>query len=65
MLRDPASRARYDAMRSVGFGGEGFEDEAAAGGGYERGATPWGQPSMDDRDWEAKFDAWWKQQAAE
>ena len=47
--------------QAAGFGCEEFED-AAAGSGY---STPWGQPSVDERDFEARFDEWWKKMSAE
>lgn len=48
--------------QAAGFGGEEFEDAAAGGGQY---STPWGQPSVDERDFEARFDEWWKKMSAE
>lgn len=62
VLRDPAKRAQYDSMRAAGFGGEGFDEAAPGGGG---GATPWGQPSVDERDFDARFDEWWKKMSQE
>jgi hypothetical protein len=48
-------------MRAAGFGITDFE-EAAAGGSY---GMPWGQPSMDAKDFDRKFDEWWKKMAEE
>lgn len=61
MLRDEGKRSQYDAMRSAGFdSAAGFEE--GAGGAY---GTPWGQPSMDAKDFDAAFDAWWKKMSSE
>lgn len=48
------------APQAAGFGGDDFE--AAAEGGF---GTPWGQPSVDERDFDARFDEWWKKMSAE
>lgn len=63
ILRDEGRRAQYDRMRSTGFAGGAADFEAgAAAGGY---GTPWGQPSMDARDFDKAFDEWWKKMSEE
>jgi DnaJ-class molecular chaperone len=65
VLRDEGKRAQYDRMRQAGFRGSGAEFEDASVGGSSGFGTPWGQPSMDERDFEAAFDAWWKKKSEE
>lgn len=63
MLRDAEKRAQYDRMRAAGFGAEDFQEAAASGaGGY---GTPWGQPSVDDKDFDRKFEEWWRRMSDE
>lgn len=61
MLRDAERRARYDQMRAAGFGAD-AELGAEGGGGY---GTPWGQPSVDDNNFDRKFDEWWTRMSEE
>lgn len=63
ILRDEGRRAQYDRMRATGFasGAADFEASATAGG-Y---GMPWGQPSMDARDFDKAFDEWWKRMSEE
>lgn len=48
-------------MRASGFGVADWEAEGG-GGGY---GMPWGQPSMDARDFDKSFDEWWKKMSEE
>ena len=63
VLRDSGRRSQYDAMRSAGF--DAFSAEEAAGGGGHSSATPWGQPSMEQDDFDARFEAWWRKMGEE
>jgi DnaJ-class molecular chaperone len=60
-LRDEGKRAQYDRMRAAGFGVVDLEEDGGMGG-Y---GTPWGQPSMDARDFDKHFDEWWKKMSEE
>ncbi|KAL4425686.1 hypothetical protein ABPG75_009702 [Micractinium tetrahymenae] len=63
ILRDEGRRAQYDRMRATGFAGGAADFEAGgAAGGY---GMPWGQPSMDARDFDKAFEEWWKKMSDE
>lgn len=65
MLREPGRRARYDQMRAAGFGASLEDFEAGGGDGGGAYGTPWGQPSVDDKDFDRKFDEWWTRMSEE
>ncbi|KAL4445911.1 hypothetical protein ABPG77_009110 [Micractinium sp. CCAP 211/92] len=63
ILRDEGRRAQYDRMRATGFAGSAADfDAGAAAGGY---GMPWGQPTVDARDFDKAFDEWWKKMSEE